>query len=153
MLYDMPEATLEPVSSNIYFKSQFTHLFNYNVQALEILSKGFCVCVCVCVSGITWMRKARSSWKKKPKKPNKQCPLLVTYLRHCVWELQLVRSLPCEGGNKAVHVYGDLGAISRSLNIFHYEIKSPRKVFQQERDLIKMVWGRLFWHHIKELNG
>lgn len=48
MLYDMPEATLEPVSSNIYFKSQFTHLFNYNVQALEILSKGFCVCVCVC---------------------------------------------------------------------------------------------------------
>ena len=51
MLYNMPEATLEPVSSNVHFKSQFTHLFNYNVQALEILSKGFCVCVCV--SGIT----------------------------------------------------------------------------------------------------
>ena len=94
--------------------------------------------VCVCFRH-NLNEESKVIMEKKPKKPNKQCPLLVTYLRDCVWELQLDRSLPCEGGNKAVHAYWDLGAISRSLNIFHYEKKSARKVFQQEHDLIKMV--------------
>ena len=60
------------------------------------------MCVCMCFRhNLNEESKVILEKKKKnqQQQPNKQCPLLVTYLRGYDSELQLDRSLPCEGGN------------------------------------------------------
>lgn len=58
-----------------------------------------CVCMCFRHNLNEESKVIMEKKKNQQQQPNKQCPLLVTYLRGYDSELQLDRSFPCEGGN------------------------------------------------------